>query len=199
MSEKLKSACVYLSGPMEFVADHGVEWRKKFIKLIREENIEIDIIDPTDKPGGVDEKIGENKAYQEMLQSEGRWKELADYVKSYRRYDLRFVDISDFLVVVIDKKVPQWGTSNEVYVAELQHKPMFFICDGGLKNLPRWLFDVVDIEDAEKNKRCNVFDSVEGVVEELKNINNGLIPLNDKWVLVRQSLEMSRLRSVKNY
>lgn len=192
---KLEGACGYLSGPMEFVADHGVEWRRKFIKLIHEANLKIDLIDPTDKPGGEDVKIGENKSHQEALQKEGRWKELRDYVKSYRRYDLRFSDISDFLVVVVDPRVPQWGTANEVYNAELQRKPMFFVCDGGLKNLPRWLFGVIDIDNHIKNKRCNVFENIEDVVRELRCLDNGTYPLSDRWVLVRKHLE--QLRSQK--
>lgn len=179
---KLDGACGYLSGPMEFVADHGVEWRRKFIKLVSMAGLKVDLIDPTDKPGGIDVKIGENKAYQESLQKQGRWNELREYVKAYRRYDLRFVDISDFLVVVVDPRVPQWGTANEVYTAEQQHKPMFFICDGGLANLPRWLFDVVDLDNPIKNKRQNVFGSVEEVVQELKNLDIGAVPMSNEWV-----------------
>jgi len=194
-SGRLDGACGYLSGPMEFVADHGVEWRRKFVRLVGEAGLKIDLIDPTNKPGGIDIKIGENKAHQETLQREGRWKELRQYVKSYRRYDLRFVDISDFLVVVVDPRVPQWGTSNEVYVAELQHKPMFFICDGGLHNLPRWLFDVIDLDNPEKGKRCNVFQSVEEVVTELVSLDMGLYPMSNEWVLVRKNLEQQRLSS----
>ena len=189
---KLDGACGYLSGAMEFVADHGVEWRRKFIKLINQSGLKIDLIDPTDKPGGI--KIGENKSHQEMLQKQGRWKELQEYVGDYRRADLRYTDNSDFLVVVVDPRVPQWGTSNEVYEAERQHKPMFFICDGGLANLPRWLFDVIDLDEGTGHyrKHCNVFQTVEEVVEHLMALDNGSIPLSKKWVLVRKDLEQRR-------
>lgn len=192
---KLDCSSCYLSGAMEFVEDHGVGWRKDFIKLTQEAGLKIDMIDPTNKPGGVDVNIGEDKFYQEMLQKQKRWSELRQYVKKYRRYDLRFVDISDFLVVAINTKVPQWGTANEVYMAEQEHKPMFFICEGGLSNLPRWLFDVADLDDPSKNKRCNVFESIEQVVEELVGLDNGTLPLNDEWVLVRKDIENQRLKS----
>lgn len=192
---KLDGACGYLSGSMEYAKDHGVEWRRKFVSLVAEAKLKIDLIDPTNKPGGIDVKIGENKAHQEALQREGRWKELKQYVKAYRRYDLRFVDISDFMVVVVDPRVPQWGTSNEVYTAEQQHKPMFFICDGGLANLPRWLFDVIDLENPDKNRRCNVFQSVEEVVTELVSLDMGLYPLSNEWVLVRKNLEIQRYQN----
>ncbi len=189
---RLEKACCYLSGPMEFVADHGVIWRQKFIKLAREASLKIDIIDPTDKPGGEDIKIGENKEFQAQLQREGKWVQLKNYVRKYRRYDLRFVDNSDFLVAVIDPSVPQWGTANEIYFAEAQHKPTFFIIDGGLYNLPRWLFDVVDIDDFHRGTRSNVFETVEQVIDELVMLDSGQLALSDEWVLVRKEIERRR-------
>ena len=197
MSGRLDGACGYLSGPMEFVADHGVEWRRKFIRLVKEAKLNIDLIDPTNKPGGDDVKIGENKQYQEQLQKDGKWLELQQYVHSYRRYDLRYVDISDFIVAVIDPRVPQWGTGDEVYMGERQHKPMFFVCDGGLAKLPRWLFDVIDLDNPFKGTRCNVFSSVEEVIHELDLLNSGRIPLSDEWVLVRKNLEQQRIKNLQ--
>ena len=104
----LDGAWGYLSGPMEYVADHGVEWRRKFTRLVYEAELDVALIDPTDKPGGKDIKMGEDKATQVDLQSGGRFKELQQYVGKYRRFDLRFVDQSDFSVVVVDPRVPQW-------------------------------------------------------------------------------------------
>jgi hypothetical protein len=99
------------------------------------------------------------------------------------------VDLSDFLVVVVDPNIHMCGTYNEIFVAEQQHKPCFFICKGGLKNLPRWLFDVVDLDEPKKLKRCNVFENIEQVINELKLINHKKIPMSDKWVLVRREIE----------
>ena len=116
-------------------------------------------------------------------------------MSAYRRFDLRFVDISDFLVVVVDPRVPQWGTANEVYVAEQQHKPMFFICDGGLAKLPRWLFDVVDLDEiggGHYGRKCNVFSTVEEVVQRLVHLDNGAVGMDREWVLIRKHLEMMR-------
>jgi hypothetical protein len=198
----LDGACGYLSGPMEFVADHGVAWRRKFIKLSKEAGLKIDYIDPTNKPGGKNIKIGENKAEQEKMQVEGQWSQLQRYVHAYRRYDLRFVDISDFIVAVIDSAIPQWGTGNEIYTAESQHKPMFFICDSGLSKLPRWLFDVIEIGTMTDGHwlhngvaHSNVYQSVEEVIEQLKQIDRNASPMCDKWVLVRRELERMRLES----
>ena len=188
----LTGACCYLSGAMEFVSDHGVGWRRKFIELLKEKNLKIDCIDPTNKPGGKDVDVNENKNYQIECQSQGRFLELQEYVSQYRRYDLRFVDLSDFLIAVIDPTVPQWGTSNEIYEAERQHKPIFFVIEGGLHKLPRWLFDVIKIEDKSKGVRGNIFETIEQVVEELILLDSAQIPLTKNWVLVRHHIERMR-------
>lgn len=190
---KLDGACAYLSGAMEMVSvEKAVAWRQEFIKLLKEANLKIDCIDPTNKPGGSTCGNQEDKNYQIKLQTEGRWVQLKNYVGHYRRLDLRFVDLSDFLVAAIDPSVPQWGTSNEIYEAERQHKPTFFIVEGGLSKLPRWLFDVVDLDDWNRGTRCNVFESVEQVVQELVRYDSGQLHLSDEWVLVRRYIERSR-------
>lgn len=190
----LDEAIGYLSGAMEYVSDHGVSWRRKFIRLIREAGLDIDLIDPTNKPG---ESIGEDPMYQVELQKFGRFKDLQEYVSDYRHFDLRYTDISDFLIVVVDPTVPQWGTSNETYLAEMQKKPTFFIVEHGLYNLPRWLFDVIDkiqsTNPVRAQEEANVFESIEGVVDELIKLNSGENPLSREWVLVRKVLRQQRL------
>jgi len=199
----LDGAWGYLSGPMEYVADHGVEWRRKFTRLVYEAELDVALIDPTDKPGGKDIKMGEDKETQVALQANGKFKELQQYVGKYRRFDLRFVDQSDFSVAVIDPTVPQWGTGNEVYMGEDQHKPAFFICEGGLYNLPRWLFDVIEkITEDDPNKalsETNVYESVEDVIAELVLLDSGQKPLSDEWVLVRREIERRAEENKKKY
>lgn len=188
---KLEQTCCYLSGPMEFAKDNGVGWRREFINLAIKSGLGIDFIDPTNKP--CDEtNIIEDKEYQIKLQESGDYIKLRDYVKKYRRFDLRFVDLSDFLVAVIDPTVHMCGTYNEIFVAEQQHKPMFFICEGGLRTLPRWLFDVIDLDEPSKGKTCNVFQNLEQVINELKAIDCGEKPMSDEWVLIRKKIEKLR-------
>ena len=183
ISGLLSGACGYLSGPMEYVSDHGIVWRRKFIELSYQSGLKVDYIDPTNKPGG-NMQIKEDKEYQKQLREEGRYQELKEYVSNYRRLDLRFTDISDFVVAVVNPNVPQWGTSDECYTAEDQHKPIFWIIDGGLKKLPFWLFDVAELN--------MVFDSVEAVIEKLIRLDTGLEKMTNEWVLVRKAIEERR-------
>lgn len=194
MTEKhaLDGAVAYLCGAIEHASDDGIGWRRRFIDLLQKADLSIDCIDPTNKPGGECGKpIDEAKQHQIDLQKGRRWDELRDYVHSYRRLDLRFIDYSDLVVAAIAPDIPQWGSANEIYEAERQHKPLFFIVDGGLSRLPRWLFDVIDLPGP--NTRGNVFETVEEVVEELKLLDRGDVPLSDKWVLIRKYIERTRV------
>ncbi len=168
----LDHAVCYMSGAIEMAKDHGVGWRKKIIELSRQAGLKIDYIDPTEKPGEKHLNIGENVNHQARLQQEGKWRELRDYVRNYRRSDLRFVDISDFIIVSIDPTIAQWGTANELYVADSSNSRVVA--------LPLWLFDVVDLDD------LNVYDSLEGIVSTLVDLNEGEEPLSDKWVLAHR-------------
>lgn len=181
---KLDEATIYLSGSMEYASDHGVAWRRKFRRRILQEKLNVYCIDPTDKPGPDRMKIGENKEFQENLQRNGKFKELRDYVTEYRHYDLRFVDISDVLIVAIDPTIPQWGTADETYLSERQNKPRYAICEGGLYKFPRWLLPVFELDD--------VFENVEEVIQRLCAIDRGDHPMDERWVLVRKYLRLRR-------
>lgn len=178
---KLDEAIFYLSGPMEFATDNGVGWRRKFVRLAMFSGLKIYFIDPTNKPGR-EHGNNESRNYQTQLKKEGKFRELQSYVHKYRRDDLRFCDKLDAAIVVIDPKIPSWGTANEVFVSETEHKPMFVICEGGLEKLPNWCFDVFDLD--------LVFGSIEEVIEELVKLDSGEKPLDDRWVLIQQHLHM---------
>ena len=192
----LDQACCYLSGAMEYVKDNGVAWRRYIIERCWKEGLQIDFIDPTDKPGGEDVMIDENKAIQEEYQKNGRFRELQKIVKEYRHYDLRFCDNADFQITMINPAVPQWGTANEVYANEQDQKPAFFICEGSLYNLPRWLYGVIDnIEDDDPQvvlEKINVYQTVDDVIEQLKLLNSGKKPLSKERILVRKEIERRR-------
>lgn len=177
-SNVLDGSVCYLSGAMEKAADFGISWRQKFIKLTKDLNIRA--IDPTNKPKTLGNQCIEDKNKVQRLKDAEKWDELSDFAKSFRRADLRFCDLCDFLVVYVDKDVPTWGTPDELYTVEDQKKPIFAIVEGGKKQTPAWLFAVLD--------HNYIFSSVEECVEHLRNINNGTIPLNNRWVLIRQYL-----------
>lgn len=178
---RLKYSRVYLSGPMDKAADHGVGWRKRFIEQTK--HLGLGIIDPTNKPIPCTSELGNERETMLILREQGRWAELRDFVKRFRREDLRFTDIADFLVVGIDPNIHTVGTYDEVFTAERQKKPLLCIIEGGKKVLPFWNFAVF--------RPNEIFESVEECVGYLDGIDNGSIPIDDRWVLIGQYLQGS--------
>lgn len=176
--DKLNGMVCYLSGAMEAAKDGGVGWRQEFINDLKLAHLNIICIDPTNKPKDLDGKTVEEEfnAVKEFKEKE-QWKELTEYVKKFRRFDLRFCDLSDCVVAYIDPSLHLCGTYNEIFEAERQKKPRFAIIKGGKKACPTWLFDVFDHD-------C-MFDNISDCIVRLKDLNSGKIPLNDKWVLIR--------------
>jgi hypothetical protein len=140
------------------------------------------IIDPCNKPSSfVHEVTGDIRTVTKM-RNERKWDELQRFVKKFRREDLRFTDVSDFIVVYIDPDVPSFGTLDELFTAEDQKKPCLCIVNGGIEKLPTWLFAVFNLSE--------VFDTVDDCIKYLNKINDGIINIDDdrRWVLFRKEL-----------
>jgi nucleoside 2-deoxyribosyltransferase len=100
-------------------------------------------------------------------------------MKEVRRFDLRLVDISDWIICVISTKVPSWGTAEELSLAVKQEKPVFVIIDDavGKKNTPLWIMSMVDHK--------YIYDSVDDAIKTIKSIDDGVVKLNsNKWKLL---------------
>ena len=177
-SNILKNAVCYLSGSMEYCPNNGQAWRKQLKELSEKSGLDINFLDPTDKPKGL---MAETKGIYSSLRNGKQWVDLQKYVKRIRRDDLRCVDLSDFIVVCIDRKIHACGTYDEVFTAEDQQKPILCISVGGKEELPGWLFAVFKIEE--------IFDSVEACVQYIKDLNEGKLPVDDRWVLIRDYLK----------
>lgn len=173
---KLKNTICYLSGPMEASKDGGVIWRREIIKKFEKHDLNIKCIDPTNKPGG-NETVQEEKDYMEKLKKEDRWFDLVKYVKAFVRLDLRYLDLSDFIIIAVDKNTHMCGSYHEIVQAQIQKKPRFAIVNGGKRNMPTWLFSIINPND--------VFDTLDDCVQRIIDLDNGKLPLDDKWVLIR--------------
>lgn len=176
---RLYGSVTYLSGAMDAAPDLGIGWREKFIKLTS--HLNLDIINPCVKPPGCSVEIQNGHRVSTTLRENKDWQGMQKFVKKLRREDLRFTDISDFLIAYIDPEVPSYGTPDEIYTAERQKKPLFCIIKGGIEKLPVWLFGVFELNE--------IFSTVEECVAHLEKINNGEIPLDDRWVLIRDYLD----------
>jgi hypothetical protein len=139
---RLKYSRVYMSGAMDRVADGGVVWRQELRNWLK--NRGIIVFDPTSKPkcvlGDCPDESPENRAKAQALKESGSFEEFRKYMKPIRNVDLRFCDITDFMILNLDLDTHPCGTYNEVFLDVAQKKPILVHCEQGVKNIPNWLF-----------------------------------------------------------
>lgn len=183
MENKLKNSRLFLSGPIDRVADDGIGWRKYLRDKIKENNIVLRVFDPCDKPDGLGCEIGVEKQKVKKLLEKGLWEEARDFTKIFRRYDLRGIDWCDFVIVKVDLNVHMCGTYDEIFTAYREHKPVLIIMgeNQNKKDIPTWLLSYI------KGPQ-DIFESEDEVVDYLIRINEGSIELDDRWVSIRDGI-----------
>jgi len=169
----------FLSGPIDRVSDDGVEWRNYIKAGSKEMKLGVLYFDPCDKPKGLGSEIGAEKEKVKKLINEGKWEEAKRYVKTFRRYDLRGVDWSDFVIVKIDLNVHMCGTYDEIFTAWREGKPVFIIMGKGQKkeDVPSWLISYI-------KGPSEIFETEDECLEYLKKLDEGIIELDDRWVKI---------------
>ena len=176
----LDMALTYLAGPIDDADDHGKGWRQYMIKKMIERKINLVILDPTTKISSLISESEDQKRMHQSLKREHKWDELSSYMKTIVREDLRQIDFCDFLIVKIDTNCHMCGTYSEIQIADLQHKPILAIIEGGKEYAPSWLFGILDHQF--------MFNNEDECVEYLDNVNKGLIAVDSKWVLIRKKI-----------
>lgn len=136
----LRDARVYLSGPMDFVADREMEkrvgWRNRIGQVLR--NLGVIVFDPWFKPeirgiqgyGREDEKDSAARAgwtFEDTKDGAARRAACAETFWPALHIDLRMVDTSDFIIAYCPTNVYSVGTPHEIIVARNQRKPVLFV------------------------------------------------------------------------
>jgi|2_EtaG_2_1085320.scaffolds.fasta_scaffold00338_2 hypothetical protein len=177
----LDKSLAYLIGPIDEAKDQGIGWRRELIRLSEEYKLKIKFLDPTNKLKGLQQEVGTEQDRIARYRTRGRWKDLSDFMKVIVRVDLRQVDFSDFVIAKVDKSIHMCGSYHEIFVADIEKKPILAIIKGGKKNAPAWLFGILD--------HNLMFDDEEECVKYLVKINDGDVELDDRWVLLRKQLD----------
>lgn len=176
----LDKSSTYLIGPLDFAKDHGTEWRQKITPELNKMNVTV--LDPTNKPGGYLSETKEEQRTIKEFKDKKDYNSLRSFMKKIRRYDLRLVDNADFIIAYIDTSIHMCGSYDEIFTAEDQQKPILYIVKGGTDTLSSWMFAVIDDFDT-------VFESLEDCIKYIKEINEGKVELNSKWVLYKKLIE----------
>ena len=132
----------YMIGAIESEEGCGVNWRKLCKKALSE--FGVIVFDPTEKPYIKD--MDETKDMQKMVKSmreNKRYKELANFMKEIRIYDLALVDKSDFIIFNFDPDKMTCGSWEEFFLANREKKPIFFVCEKGIDRIPLWFFGTI--------------------------------------------------------
>jgi hypothetical protein len=167
--------CV-LSGAIDRVADDGVEWRNSVEAKCKKKKLNIIFFNPCKKPNGLGSEIGVEKNKVRKLINEDKWEDAKEYVKTFRHYDLRAIDWSDFVIIKIDITQHLCGSYDEIFLAERELKPIFVIMGEGQTkyDIPTWLVSFINKDE--------IFENEDECINYLMKINNGEILLDERWV-----------------
>ena len=88
--------------------------------------------------------VGEEQDSIRSFKDAKDWEGLHHFMKDIVKADLRQIDLSDVLIVLIDTSIFMCGSFHEIVTAISQKKPILCIIKGGIANAPAWLFGIVD-------------------------------------------------------
>ena len=140
---RLRGSRVYLCGPIDDASDYGQGWRNDLKPFLKEQGIIY--IDPCDKP--IQDRYKEGPDFiklRRQYKEKGDYEALSKMMKKVRIFDLRCVDVSDFLIVYLDLSVILCGTLEEVFCANKQKKPILIMCPQNRINVPDWIFGTIN-------------------------------------------------------
>ena len=175
MSKNLNNMRCYLAGPIDYAMDDGIGWRDEITEFL--EPMGVYVFNPCKKPvvDAIYKEVEEEKTKMIHLKKSHRYLELSQRMKEIVHFDLRMTDISDFLIVYMDPKVPMFGTIHEFINSLHQRKPTLVVVEGGKKNAANWMFGIMDFNF--------IFDSFDELKAFLDHIDQGVIEADlSRWV-----------------
>ena len=169
---KLKNTRCYLIGPMDRT-NNGHVWRESMQKWL--EGFGVQVFNPYKKPTDKAIENADTLALRGKYVIEEKWEAVAKQMKEIRRYDLRMVDLSDFVIVYLNMDEKPLGTIFELNLANQQKKPVLVVSEGGKKNAPLWLFAEIPHQ--------YIFENFEDLKNYLAWVNEGGDSSNPRWKL----------------
>lgn len=176
---RLRGLRCYLAGPMEFADDYGAGWRDEMGEFL--ESLGVIVINPiktTHKNGLTEVDLVRNIKEAKETQD---YEQLTQIARDIRTLDLRFVDVSDFIIGRVNQNIKMCGTWEELFTANRQKKPILLNWEGGKDNASTWILGTIDHND--------IYDNWEDIKNYLIQIDNGsLVPQNKRWVFLHEHI-----------
>jgi hypothetical protein len=111
------------------------------------------------------------------------WRNTGQYDKIERLSNIRDADLalitkSDFIVFDYRPRMQMCGSWEELFFAHSLQKPIFVFVDGGVSKASIWLFWTLS--------HRYIYDTKEQVITMLQQLNDGTLPLDPRWKLLRK-------------
>lgn len=186
-ANRLAGAKAYLVGPMDRIADGGVEWREDISTFLW--NMKCGVLNPCKKPmRGVDESSEAREWRKFLKQKAGEGYSsaadaLSQMMKNIVGSDLRMVDLANFIIMYIDTDVHMCGSYAEQTHACLQKKPVIICCKQGKWGVPDWLWGI-----CKHQLFFNNWDEVKRYITHINEDDEKTIDTLNKWVFLDQKI-----------
>lgn len=179
MKKILNHTKVYVVGAIQY-DNNAREWRER--ATIELAKLGIIVFNPFEKP--FVNSVPEDEMTKSFLLNklaDGDFETVRNHMKLIRAYDLRCVDLSDFIIANIDPQTASWGSADEIFTSLRMKKPVFLIVKGGVKKCPLWLLGSIPINF--------IYESLDDVIADLIKIDSGEKPIDCKyWKLLKPEL-----------
>lgn len=175
MSNILNKTTCTVIGPMQFADGRSI--RSHLTEELGKYGITV--YDHYHKPfvNSVDEDENVRANFKVWLEN-GEYDKLAER-KSIRTFDLKLIDISDFIIIMFDPTVLTVGTWEEFFWANRLKKPIFFVNTKGKKTTPYWIFWTIPHK--------YIYSSVEEMLTTINDIDSGKHSLDsERWKLLKE-------------
>ncbi len=98
--------------------------------------------------------------------------------RNVRTFDLKLIDISDFIIFVFDPDVLTCGSWEEFFWANRLKKPVFFVNTKGKPRTPLWVFWTIPHK--------YIYGSVDEALKVIDDIDSGRHPIDsERWKLLK--------------
>ena len=170
-----KTKCTVI-GPMQYADGRSI--RTYLAEKLSEYGITV--FNHYNKPfiNAVEEDETARANFKSMLENED-YDNLAA-ANNIRTFDLKLIDISDFIIFTYDPDVITCGAWEEFFWANRMKKPIFFVNSKGKKRTPFWVFWTIPHK--------YIYDSVEDALKVIGDIDSGAHPIDsERWKLLKES------------
>ncbi len=132
---RLKGLRLYEAGPMQY-ADDEHSWRDLVADFCEKRGVQV--LNPAARTRFAKES-GEIRDEMVKLMQEGKFTVVRERGRHIRNVDLRWVDISDFLIIYLDLNIHTYGTFEEMFLANRSKKPVLIVIPQLKSKTPLWL------------------------------------------------------------